>query len=265
MSKCLRSSQPKLVIITEESSSNKKQKIGGRDQRAIMNKWWKEHRAANQKVLSEKLQLETEVIQPNQQTVNAELQLQQNSVELERLRSENERLKMQVASHEVVHHNMKEVNDRVMDELATTRALLLESNKGMPFLKKDSNRVSMLRRIADAILFVINIIMFKTRMVTRVHALKEVIFDNQLYGTFATERVMKEMTRAYSRKNIFVPWKVLRSIDLAINGGINSTGLEALRKVEDLQKYEQGCLPCRTTIQKCAAELYEVGQKTIPF
>jgi len=125
MSKCLRSSQPKLVIITEESSSNKKQKIGGRDQRAIMNKWWKEHRAANQKVLSEKLQLETEVIQPNQQTVNAELQLQQNSVELERLRSENERLKMQVASHEVVHHNMKEVNDRVMDELATTRALLL--------------------------------------------------------------------------------------------------------------------------------------------
>jgi hypothetical protein len=64
---------------------------------------------------------------------------------------------------------------------------------------------------------------------TRLYAVKEVIFDNELFGSFAMQQVMKEMATKYARKNIFLPWKVLCSIDLAINGGINYAGVEALR------------------------------------
>jgi len=100
---------------------------------------------------------------------------------------------------------------------------------------------------------------------TRLYAVKEVIFDNELFGSFAMQQVMKEMATKYARKNIFLPWKVLRSIDLEINGGINYTGVEALRQIEELQKYQQGFLPCRTSIQKCAAEYHQLGQNLIQF
>jgi hypothetical protein len=79
------------------------------------------------------------------------------------------------------------------------------------------------------------------------------------------ERVLREETRKYCRKMLFLPWKVLQSLDLAINGGINYNGLESLRQLESLRDYEQGCLPSRSSVQHCAALLHEVGQIMIPF
>jgi len=248
----------KTVVTIKEENDTKKTKVNGRDQKAIMKKWWKEHRAANKKVLTEKIDLEHKCIQATQETVRAELMLQEKNVELDKLRLENEQLKMQIAQQQ-------DTNEQVMQELVASKALVLDATNGMPFLQKDNNKLSMLEKIGAAILFFVNIIMFRTKNETRVKALKEVIFDKKIYGEVATEKVMKEMTRSYARKNIFLPWRVLRSIDLAINGGINYTGIEALRRVEDLQKHERGILPCRTSIQNCAAELHEVGQNTIPF
>jgi hypothetical protein len=52
---------------------------------------------------------------------------------------------------------------------------------------------------------------------------------------------------------------------LAIDGGINYNGLKSLHKLEGLHTYEQGCLPSRSSVQRCAAFLHEVGQHHIPF
>ncbi len=76
---------------------------------------------------------------------------------------------------------------------------------------------------------------------------------------------MRERSTKYARKNIFLPWKVLKAINLAINGGINFTGLESLRKVEGLEEYQQGFLPARSSVQQCAANLHLLGQSLIPF
>jgi hypothetical protein len=52
---------------------------------------------------------------------------------------------------------------------------------------------------------------------------------------------------------------------LAINGGVNFTGIEALKKVEELGNYQWGFLPSQTSLQGCAAKLHELGQDAIPF
>jgi hypothetical protein len=101
----------------------------------------------------------------------------------------------------------------------------------------------MLQLLGDAIMYILSIIMHRTQHITRLRAICTVLFDKELFGAFATQKVEKELSTRFARKYVFLPWKVLRSIDLAINGGINYTGLEALRKVEDLDKYQRGFLP----------------------
>jgi hypothetical protein len=75
--------------------------------------------------------------------------------------------------------------------------------------------------------------------------LVEAVFESQLFGSFLTGKVLKEITTKYARGKVFLPWKVLQSIDLAINGGINFTGVESLRQVEDLGSYERGSYPVK--------------------
>jgi len=43
---------------------------------------------------------------------------------------------------------------------------------------------------------------------------------------------------------------------MEINGGINYTVEALLWQLKELQKYQQGVLPCKTRIQTCAAELH---------
>ncbi len=58
---------------------------------------------------------------------------------------------------------------------------------------------------------------------------------------------------------------MLKAIDLSPAGGLNYNGVGALRKVEDLEKYQRGILPSRSSIHKCFYELYEVSQEMVPF
>jgi hypothetical protein len=66
-------------------------------------------------------------------------------------------------------------------------------------------------------------------------------------------------------RNKFAPWKVLKAIDLSSVGGLNYNGIETLRQVEELTKYERGVLPSRSSVQRIAYELHELGQRHIPF
>jgi len=132
-------------------------------------------------------------------------------------------------------------------------------------IHKETDRGSMLRMLGDAILFIVNVAMFRTQPITCLRSLCEVIFDKELFGSYATEAVLKDVSLKYARKKTFLPWRVLRSIDLAINGGINLTGLESLRQVESLAEYQRGYLPSRSTVQRCALELHSLGQELIPI
>ena len=46
---------------------------------------------------------------------------------------------------------------------------------------------------------------------------------------------------------------------------LNFNGVETLRKVEELEAYQWGVLPSRSSIQKASYELHELGQNHIPF
>jgi hypothetical protein len=49
---------------------------------------------------------------------------------------------------------------------------------------------------------------------------------------------------------MFAPWKVLRVIDLSAGGGLNYNGIETLRRIECVEKYQRGVLPSRTSVKK---------------
>ena len=160
---------------------------------------------------------------------------------------------------------MREENAELQNQNSSLAKELM-SAKGMPpFIKWERDRASVLRMIGEAILFILNVIMYRTQSITRLRALAESVFDKELFGSFSTQKVLKEMSTKYARRHVFLPWKLLRSVDLAINGGINFTGVEALRKAEDLGEYQRGFLPSRTSLQGCAAKLHELGQDLIPF
>jgi len=150
-------------------------------------------------------------------------------------------------------------------ELCNAKAEVLKAC-GLPaIIQKQTDRGSMLRMLGEAILIIVNVVMFRTQPITRLRALCEVIFEKELFGSHATEAVLKDVSLKYARRTIFLPWQILRSIDLAINGGINLTGLESLRQVENLADYQRGYLPSRATVQRCASELHSLGQELIPI
>jgi hypothetical protein len=213
-------------------------------------RWWNDLRAKNSSMKDEIANLKREKLQWH--------------VEKSRLEIENGLLLSEIRAG-------KEENMQLKNELFSCKAELMKateqlgSYKGLPPIHKETNKESILLMVTAVLLHIMNIIMRKTQQVTRLRTLTQILFQRELFGSVATERVLREETKRYCRKILFVPWKVLQSLDLAINGGINYNGLESLRKLEGLHAYEQGCLPSRSSVQRCAAMLHELGQHYIPF
>jgi len=213
-------------------------------------RWWNDLRAKNSSMKYEIANLKREKLQWH--------------VEKSRLEIENGLLLSEIRAG-------KEENMQLKNELFSCKAELMKateqlgSYKGLPPIHKETNKEYILLMVTAVLLHIMNIIMRKTQQVTRLRTLTQILFQRELFGSVATERVLREETKRYCRKILFVPWKVLQSLDLAINGGINYNGLESLRKLEGLHAYEQGCLPSRSSVQRCAALLHELGQHYIPF
>ncbi len=191
---------------------------------------------------------------------------------IDRLKMENSEYKEDVKNLKEANAKLQEENSHLKQELVSTRMKLLKASEAkeayekiLPTIHKESRRPEMLAMIGATIIVIFNVIMKKTQQITRLRAICEVLFEKELFGAVPTERVLKNYSKMYSRRYLFLPWKVLQSLDMSINGGINYNGLEALRKVEGLRDYERGCLPSRAVVQRCAAELHEkVGQELVP-
>ena len=259
MSKRLRCSERvasanQIAKVTSEPSV----RVASRDNKKIMKKWWNDHRKKNENLLKDK--------------EYSDALLASEKALVQQLREENERLTKLREQDAVLANALIEKNVALSNtcaEVANQNAALaheLVVAKGMPpFIKKESDRTSLVKMIGAAILFIFNIIMYRTQPLTRLRALVEAVFEMEIFGSFQTEKVLKEVSTKYARNTVFLPWKVLKSMDLAINGGINFTGLEALRKVEGLGDHQRGFLPSRASVQRCAAQLHDLGQDLIPF
>jgi hypothetical protein len=92
---------------------------------------------------------------------------------------------------------LKEENSQLKKELFRCKADILKIEeesrnykvKGMPEIRKETNKVLMLTMIGTAITALLSIIMFKTQKITRLRALCEVLFKNELFGPEASNQV----------------------------------------------------------------------------
>jgi hypothetical protein len=69
----------------------------------------------------------------------------------------------------------------------------------------DIVKVSMIQMLGGAIIYVLNIIMHRMHRITRLLTQCEVLFDHRLFGSFATEKIARERSTRYARKNLFLP------------------------------------------------------------
>ena len=120
------------------------------------------------------------------------------------LKEENRKLQnsISLSMHECTHAKAEISN--IKKELVNAKAEALKATGMPPMIKKETEKVSMLRMLGDAILFILNVVMFRMQPITRLRSLCEIIFDNELLGTFATETVLHEVSLKYARKKNFL-------------------------------------------------------------
>jgi len=138
---------------------------------------------------------------------------------------------------------------------------VLEPFGGVKKIDDKSIRVVAVSALLAAFL---GVIMKSTHPLTRLRVVCEALFDKCLFGVEATTLMLQELSRKKIfdvHKKKFLPWKVLRAIDLSIGGCLNYSGVDALRSVEGLERYERGILPSRSSIQRAAFKLHEIAQR----
>ncbi len=77
--------------------------------------------------------------------------------------------------------------------------------------------------------------------------------------------VLYQQVHKYIQKEVYVPWKILKAMDLAPMGSLKYRGIAMPRQVEGLEKWKQGCLPANSTIQERAKRMYDAGQMVCPI
>jgi len=169
-------------------------------------------------------------------------------------------------------------NDRIVELEAQLEDLMSNRNRNVTAVMnaveehggftKITDKVTQLLAIGAMLVSFLGVIMKRSHNVTRLRAVCDALFKNVIFGAEATGIVLEEIYQKYifsEKKRVFLPWKILRAIDLCMAGSLNYSGVEALRSVEGLGRYERGILPSRSQIQRVAYQLHEVGQHHIPF
>jgi uncharacterized protein (UPF0128 family) len=124
-----------------------------------MKKWWNDHWKKNDNLLKDK--------------ENSDALLALEKALVQQLREENERLNVLREQDAVLANALKEKNlalSNTCAEVVNQNAALaheLVTARGMPpFIKKETDRASLVKMIGAAILFIFNIIMYHTQPLT---------------------------------------------------------------------------------------------------
>jgi hypothetical protein len=217
-----------------------------RNQSDIALTWWAEKRDALRQLEEEKERFASEV---------AFLQ-----AEKQRLSAEVDSLNQQIEKDQSL---IRDVQSRLSDAEP-----ILREAENFGGLTKIIDKDSRANAIGRFLLSLLAIIMKRTHPITRLRAVCDAIFGLAIFGVAVTKTVLSEVYKKYifeEHRSKFAPWRVLRAIDLSSVGGLNFNGIETLRTVEELDPYQRGILPARSTIQKASHELHELGQQHIPF
>ncbi len=143
-------------------------------------------------------------------------------------------------------------------------ALSLKS-KGMPNVKKEKCLILIVQMVGAAIFCIMAVIMKGTKTINQLKAVCRALFESFIFGAHETKLFLHNMIRKYVQAEVFVAWKILKAMDLAPKGSLNYRGIETLRSVEGLGKWEQGLLPASSTIQEKAQRIYQRGQVECPI
>jgi hypothetical protein len=203
-----------------------------RDQSEIATSWWAKKK--------EKLSVLQRQVSRLKARVHAlEVQAQVSNEKIEELT-----VALQAAQCPEVDPNVQKVVDTI------------NNNDG--FKKIDSKDGSVIA-ISALLTSFLAIIMRNTHPITRLHTVTDVLFNKMIFGAEITGTVLQEIYEKYiipKQHRIFLPWKILRAIDLTIAGGLNYNGVEALHSVEELGRYERGILSSRSQIQRASYMSY---------
>ena len=173
---------------------------------------------------------------------------------------------------------LDEERSAAMAALNEERALLVEQRASISAiiepletvggLKKITDRTALVGVVGSVLVSLMSVLMRKTKPVSRLRVICDALFQNCVFGVEATKTMLSDLYKRFyfqEQRNVFAAWKVLRSIDLSSVGGLNYNGLETLRNVEELERYQRGILPSRSSVQKASYELHDIGQRVIPF
>jgi hypothetical protein len=252
--------RPRRQLKRAAEGSPKNQAKYNRSQSEIAKKWW-EKKKEKLKALESKVEVQTKEIN----ILEEDLELTASSLEdaLEKMPALEEEL---AEAREAVIALEAEVTElRQVTAKMQVLADVLEPFGGVKKIDDKSIRVVAVSALLAAFL---GVIMKSTHPLTRLRVVCEALFDKCLFGVEATTLMLQELSRKKIfdvHKKKFLPWKVLRAIDLSIGGCLNYSGVDALRSVEGLERYERGILPSRSSIQRAAYALNDLGDTIIPF
>jgi hypothetical protein len=147
--------------------------------------------------------------------------------EISRLKKERRQLEMEKSRLEIQNglllekiNVVKEENSHLKKECFSGKVELMKATevigayKDLPPIYKVTDEDSIFQMVAAVLLHVMNIIMRKTQPVTRLRTLTQVIFQRELFGHVATERVLRGETRKYSiaERCCFFPGKFYKAL-----------------------------------------------------
>lgn len=93
--------------------------------------------------------------------------------------------------------------------------------------------------VGTSIIALLSVLMDKIHSIKWLRVVCKALFEYAIFG-IEEMQVMQSVKKYYfkEQRELFAPWKVLRSIDLSAVGGLNYNGIEVLQSIECVEK---GC------------------------
>jgi hypothetical protein len=126
------------------------------------------------------------------------------------------------------------------------------------------NFVSEIGSVSGSIEKVLHFSMPKCKDQTKLTALLDIVFNNELFNGEHEEIISKRVKER--SKALFDAWRVLKSMDQIGGGSFNYKCCDTARKSQtDIERHERGIFPSSSAVQSRAKALNAYAQQIIPF
>lgn len=119
---------------------------------------------------------------------------------------------------------------------------------------KDKNEDIMAKMADNDLNFFINHALKGKHFKTRAATVLDLVVSGELFGEEASKKATTKFVRKEVRKT-FTAWRLCMAKDTAHQGCLNLQGIEAVRRVEELEEREQGMIPSKSSVWREGDEL----------